>query len=286
MVWLIAVVVDAVFALTAWAVGVTWGPQARSWLTRRTSALRAVERVEWPDGEGVFDDAWQLYRRIPSELRDSYDDLRGWLQEDATTEATEEIWLVARTKRFGPIRGVLYATLYKDPNRCFVSQVIADAAAEGSAYNILWEKLQNVVYETTGKRECEYYLEVVSPTQVPLSDQPERRRREAVRDFYASKGAKRLAFSYRVPDLEHLRPEAESERTLLYYAEPMPASIPVIHALGFVYGVFHLWAFSYGEDVENLDELTEVVDYFHGLVDRVAGRIGTDSIRLLTPSDL
>jgi hypothetical protein len=194
--WMLALIVPVV---GLWLLDETRkAPVVREWIGKQWRSLIRVQRVALPTDRRVFNDSWTVYGSIPLELSDEQGELRAWLEENTGEEATAEIFLVERRKPRFPIRGVLYATLYKHPlNRCYVSHVvISPACSEGESLDIgirLWVRLKDEVANESQSSSCAYFLESAHRNEgTPKHDElrlqePERRRR--YREFLKEIGA-------------------------------------------------------------------------------------------------
>jgi hypothetical protein len=285
---------------------------------------RSVQRVKWPEGKlllersrAILDQYEEVVTRDPcglkeDQLRDTFDELRDWVREDATTQWTEEIYLVHQRRRRIPaqIDGVLYATFYKtwrprgstkrqDPekqNRVMVWYLLTDERASGRARDVareLWCELKSVVRETmleeAPDERVDYYLQAIGPEQGKDANDSDRRlqHRRTNWDVLSHLGAKTVLTRFIVPDTSCWDPENQYDGVLLYqgYREPT-GSVPAIELVDFVYGTAYLWDFQYPYEIQTLGELESVVRYFTALTEDVSRSLVADAGRRIRLEDV
>lgn len=247
---------------------------------------KRVQRVLWPDDRGVFEKSWHIYCKIHEDLRESKDKISAWLQEDASNEKTEEIYLVAR--KWGRILGVLYATLNKKPHEqrstCLIWSFVCDPKLKSEdSLKLglrLWDGLQWWVRETSETGKCLYFFETVGPDDEPLADSPEeKKRRIQYLDILTKINVRKINFQYIMADSEELDPKNELS-ALLFYKGRNVAELDTDTVLDNIYE-FYFWDFVYGEQHTSLLDLKNRLDYFIDLLDRVKAVINGDKIELI-----
>lgn len=251
-----------------------------------------AERVEWPRGDWVLRQAGRdVFRYYPLAI-DGDEELRQlgiWLAENAETNLTEEILLVARPALRNQISGVLYATLYKtrrtrtqgdevgaiqkgeEPRAgCMVWYVLFRPGADHRRVgDLLWKGLVGVVeQEMFGtwpsqrpRIHVDYYVRGLKQNG---------QQEAAFTEFLGRvAGARRCEFPEGLKYLEPDTDEWVGEPTAndLYFTGDRAKSdldgdfLSVGDVVDFVYSVAWAWAFEYGSDVLDLGDLQDVVAY-------------------------
>jgi hypothetical protein len=239
-------------------------------------------RLDTRAGRETFQASKTVYCRIHEKLRDRFEEVEAWLKEQVETPYWEEIYLVAR--RFGHIKGVLYAsaypkcgsTKYSSP-MCFVNCIVVnDSLNDKEALTVsrqLWNRLNGEVFKCTKQPSevCRYFFEVALPSKPPRggtkSEEDEDRRRKQYNMLLKEIGVQRVNVDYRIPDLDNYSKENEIGALLLYKG-PLPA-LSAAETLKFVYGFHHFAEFIYGEEMVDIDAWASRVQYVQDLIDRV-----------------
>lgn len=267
------------------------GAPIQRFLQARYRSMKRVQRVRWPDDARVFEESWHIYCTIHRDLRDNRASVRAWLQEDATTETAEELYLVAR--RHGTVRAILYATLNLETDcvgpRCFVWNVVADPNLRADrALELgkrLCEKLEWWVVEKTGGPTCDYYFETVGTEDEPeTEDEKELERRRRYLELLAALDAQRVGFPYVIADASEACDQEEEMEARLFYRGDKTRELVAEEMLDDIYG-FYFWQFMYGTECPTFRLLARRVEYFLGLFNRVRKTIPGDTVKLVSPED-